>query len=70
MTKKYGIRIMLPPGDFLRGPHLLGEDWQGYRWFASEQDRDEAYELMQRRTPYYRRDEIPPQVLEKIEADA
>lgn len=70
MTKQYGIRITLPPGDFMRAAHLLGEDWAGYRWYSSAQDRDEAYEQMLRRPPYYRRDEAPGQILEKVERDA
>lgn len=69
MTKKYGIRITLPEDDFLRAPHLLGDDWAGYRWFASEKARDEAFEAMQQRTPFYRRDENPSQVLTKVERD-
>ena len=69
MTKKYGIRITLPPSDPLRASHLIG-DWEGYRWYESAQARDEAYAQMLQRPPYYRRDELPAQVLEKIERDA
>lgn len=69
MTKKYGIRITLPPGDFLAGSHLLGPDWEGYRWFATAEERDHMYESMLSQPPYYRRGDIPLQRLERVERD-
>jgi hypothetical protein len=67
--KRYGIRVTLPPEDFLSSPHLLGRDWQGYRWFDSEQERDRRLEEMQALPRYYQRDEQPRQVLTKVEKD-
>lgn len=67
--KKYGIKITLPPGDFLRSSHLLGDDWAGYRWYDSEEARDEAYRQMLSLPPYYRRDELPGQTLTRVERD-
>jgi hypothetical protein len=68
--KKYGIRITLPPEDFLNAPHLLGCDWQGYRWFDDEQERDRRFDEMRALPRYYQRDELPLQLLAKVEKDA
>lgn len=65
--KKYGIKITLPPGDTMAAPHLLGESWEAYRWFDSEEERDHAYQEMLELPPYYRRDEDPTQILTRIE---
>lgn len=67
--KKYGIKITLPSGDFLRSSHLLGDEWAGYRWYDSAEARDEAYAQMLRQPPYYRRDELPSQALSLVERD-
>lgn len=67
--KKYGIRITLPPDDTMAAPHLLGENWEAYRWFDSGEDRDQAYREMLEQPPYYRRDEDPAQVLTKVEQE-
>lgn len=62
--KPFGIRVTLPPGDTFQ--RLLGEDWEKLHWYASEADRDAAYEQMAERHGYYRRTDNPTQVLEKI----
>ncbi len=67
--KRYGIRITLPPGDAMASPHLLGPDWEGFRWFDTPEERDKAWREMQARPPYYRRDEDPSVILEKLERD-
>lgn len=62
--RKYGIRIRLPDGDtFAR---LLGTDWERVRWYATEQERDRAYNDIANRHGYYRKTDTPTQVLEKI----
>ncbi len=62
--RKYGIRISLPEGDtFAR---LLGDDWERVRWYATEEERDRAYEQLATRHGYYRKTDTPTQVLEKI----
>lgn len=66
-TKRYGIRITLPPTDPMRAPHLLGEDWEALRWFDTEEERDAAFEDMNRRIEYYRNGDEPSQVLTKVE---
>ena len=62
--KPFGIRVTLPPGDTFQ--RLLGEDWEKLHWYASEVERDAAYEQMDERHGYYRRTDNPTQVLEKI----
>jgi len=65
--KNYGIRMTLPDGDTLRGSHLLGEDFETYRWYLSESERDNAFIDMQKHLPNYRPDDYVTQVLEKVE---
>lgn len=62
--RRFGIRVSLPAGDTLR--NLLGDDWERLHWFATEEERDEAYEQMALRHGYYRTSDAPTQVLEKI----
>lgn len=65
--KQYGIRITMPPTDPMRAPHLLGEDWEALRWYDSEEERDAAFEDMNRRIEYYRNGDSPSRILSKIE---
>ena len=62
--RRYGIRVTLPPGDTLR--KILGDDWERLHWYASEAERDRAFEQMATRHGYYRKTDTPTQVLEKI----
>lgn len=64
---RYGIRITLPEGDTMGAPHLLGENWESFRWYGTARERDAAYESMLRNLPNYRRGDIVTQVLEKVE---
>lgn len=62
--KPFGVRITLPPGDtFAR---LLGNGWEKTHWYATEQERDRAFERLATRHGYYRKTDDPTQVLEKI----
>jgi hypothetical protein len=65
--KNYGIRITLPEDDPMRAPHLLGPDWEAFRWYETAAERDAAFEDMQRQLPIYRRGDVISQVLEKVE---
>ena len=65
--KRFGIRVTMPPTDTMRAPHLLGEDWETFRWFDTEEERDDAFEDMNRRIEYYRNGDYPSQVLSKVE---
>ena len=62
--KKYGIKIMLPPGDCLG--QLLGHDWSKQKWFDTKEMRDAMYEKMKIRHGYYRKTDSPTQIIEKI----
>jgi hypothetical protein len=65
--KEYGIRVTLPEGDPMCAAHLLGADWEYFRWFDSAEARDRAYQEMSRQLPNYTRSDILSQVLEKLE---
>ncbi|HNP65430.1 MAG TPA: hypothetical protein PKH39_15955 [Woeseiaceae bacterium] len=62
--RRFGIRVTLPATDTLR--KVLGDDWERLHWYASEQERDKAFEKMATRHGYYRTTDSPTQVLEKI----
>ncbi len=62
--RPFGIRVTLPPGDTFR--RILGEDWERLHWFATEAERDLAFEQMALRHGYYRATDTPTQILEKI----
>lgn len=62
--RRFGIRVSLPADDtFAR---LLGEDWERVHWYATEEERDNAYDSMAKRHGYYRNTDTPTQVLEKL----
>ena len=46
---------------------MIGDDWERLHWYASESERDKAFESMARRHGYYRGTDSPAQVLEKVE---
>ncbi|MBT8103659.1 MAG: hypothetical protein KJO95_11870 [Gammaproteobacteria bacterium] len=62
--RSFGIRVTLPAGDTLR--NVVGDDWERLHWFATEGERDAAFEQMAIRHGYYRNTDSPTQVLEKI----
>jgi len=62
--RNFGIRVTLPEGDTLR--KVLGDDWERHHWYASEAERDAAFDKMAERHGYYRNTDNPTQVLEKI----
>jgi hypothetical protein len=62
--RKFGIKVSLPPGDTFST--ILGEDWERVHWYASEDQRDRAFDDMATRHGYYRTTDTPTQVLEKI----
>ncbi len=65
--KKFGIRATMPDTDPMRAAHLLGEDWEYFRWYDSMEARDEAFAEMNRRIVYYRNGDFPSQILTKVE---
>lgn len=64
VERRFGIRVTLPAGDTFN--RLLGEDWERVHWYATEEERDEAFDDMARRHGYYRNTDTPTQVLEKL----
>lgn len=66
-NKKYGISIQLPENDPMSAAHLLGDDWQGERWYDTAPARDAAYVDMQNHPRYYRQGDTPSIVLTKLD---
>tara|TARA_R110002096_G_scaffold6409_2_gene29719 strand:- start:35058 stop:35306 length:249 start_codon:yes stop_codon:yes gene_type:complete len=64
LERPFGIRVTLPENDTLR--NVLGDSWERMHWYATEQERDSAFEKMATRHGYYRTTDAPTQVLEKI----
>ena len=64
VERRFGINVSLPRGDTFRT--LLGEDWNNAHWYATEAERDAAYDAMSERHGYYRETDSPTQVLIKI----
>lgn len=62
--RPYGIRVTLPPGDTFN--KLLGTDWERLHWYATEEERDVAFEHMAIRHGFYRTTDTPTHILEKI----
>ena len=62
--RRYGIRVTLPAGDTFE--NIIGSDWEQVHWYATEEERDAAYDNMARRHGYYRTTDTPTQVLQKI----
>lgn len=65
--KPFGIAVRLPEGDPMSQPHLLGDDWSGTRWFATEDERNTALASMQKQPAYYRVGDSPSVELEIID---
>lgn len=66
IRKRYGIRCTLPPDDPMSAPHLLGPDWEAWRWYATEYERDQAYEELSREHLYSRRGDRPSVIYTKV----
>lgn len=64
---RYGIRITLPRGNSLGADHLLGPDWESFRWFDSEAARENALAEMTRPLANYRKGDRPAPLLERVE---
>lgn len=62
--RNFGIRVTLPADDTLR--NVLGDDWERLHWYATEVERDDAFDNMSARHGYYRQTDSPTQVLEKV----
>jgi len=67
--KRYGIRITLAEESTMRAPHLLGPEWEYFRWFDTEAARERALADMARELRNYRRGDRLDQVLGRVERD-
>jgi len=65
--KKFGIRITLTAENPMRASHLLGEDWESFRWYDTPEARDEAYEDITRHMPNYRQGDHQAQIATKVD---
>lgn len=63
--RRFGIRVTLPASDTFRT--VIGDDWERFHWYATESERNLAYDSMAQRHGYYRKTDSPAQVLEKVE---
>ena len=64
--RRFGIRCTLPPDDPMTAPHLLGPDWVAERWYATEQERDEALADFASVHLYSRRSDKPSVIYTKV----
>jgi hypothetical protein len=62
--KKFGIKVSLPPGDTFS--KVIGDDWERVHWYATEVERNKAFDDMARRHEYSRTTDLPTQILKKI----
>ena len=67
--KKFGIKIVLRDNNPMAAEHLLGPDWESYRWYHTEAERDAGYEDVIRRLPNYRKGDRPAEIVTKIERE-
>lgn len=65
--QRYGIRCSLPPDDPMSAPHLLGPDWESFRWYDTEQERDAAIDAFSHEHIYSRRGDKPSVIYTKVE---
>lgn len=66
-ANRYGFRCTLRPDDPMSAPHLLGPDWESFRWYATAQERDAAIEEFSHEHLYSRRGDTPSVIYTKIE---
>jgi hypothetical protein len=65
--KRFGIRMTLPPGDPMRAAHLLGDNWEGFRWFDTQTKRNAELERLRHEDVYYRRGDRQSVTLETVD---
>lgn len=66
--RPWGIRVSAPATDPFN--KLVGRGWNREHWYATQVERDRAFEKMRKRHGFYRIGDDPSQVLEKIDPDA
>jgi hypothetical protein len=63
--KPFGIRVSLPADDTFN--RLIGEDWERYHWYATQEQRDAALADMAGEHLYSRRGDRPHVVYSAVE---
>lgn len=63
----YGVRMKLPDADPFQ--LVLGNQWNGFRWYSTETERDAAMADMRREHEYSRLGDTPTLIYEKVERD-
>lgn len=66
-AQRFGIRCTLPPDDPMSAPHLLGPDWEAFRWYDSTRERDAALDSFSREHLYSRRGDRPSVIYTPID---
>jgi len=66
-NKRYGIRITMPANDPMAMPHILGEDWESYRWFGTAEARDRALKDIPREHQFSRDGDRPTVICEAVD---
>lgn len=64
--KNYGIRVTLPEDSTMTMEHLLGKEFEAFRWYDTPNERDAAYDDMMSQPVYYRKGDTIQQILEKV----
>lgn len=64
---RFGIRCTLPPDDPMAAAHLLGPNWEAYRWYDSANERDAALEDFSREHLYSRRGDKPSVIYTRVD---
>ncbi|MEM7277622.1 MAG: hypothetical protein AAF385_05800 [Pseudomonadota bacterium] len=64
--RPFGIRARLPASDPLT--RLIGTDWSKDEWFASREERDQAFDAKCTRHGYYRIGDEVSVIYEKIDS--
>ena len=59
--------MTLPTADPMRAPHLLGPDWEAFRWYDTVAEREAAFESLQREGIYYRRGDLQSVELARVD---
>ena len=53
----------------MAGTQLLGEDWEGPRWYDCVEESDREYQQIQDQPAWYRCGDEPTQTLSKVEEE-
>lgn len=66
-TKHFGVRCTLPADDPFAAPHLVGPNWEAFRWFDTQGERDLFLADYAREHIYSRPGDKPAMVYTKVD---